>query len=45
MNQTLAAPTAWADGKRHLWWLGIMPLATPLLSGALAISTGIQQLW
>jgi hypothetical protein len=45
MNQTLAAPSVWADGKRHLWWLGIMPLATPLLSGALAISTGVQQLW
>ena len=45
MNPTLAAPTVWADGKRHLGWLGIMPLATPLLSGALAISTGIQSLW
>lgn len=45
MNQTLAAPHVWADGKRHLWWLGIMPLATPLLSGALAITTGVQQLW
>ena len=21
------APGVWADGKRHLWWLGIMPLA------------------
>ena len=45
MNQTLAAPSIWTDGKRHLWWLGIMPLATPLLSGALAITTGVQQLW
>ena len=45
MNQTLAAATVWSDGKRHLWWLGIMPLATPLLSGALAITTGVQQLW
>ncbi|MDP2145950.1 MAG: alkane 1-monooxygenase, partial [Pseudomonas sp.] len=45
MNQTLAAPHVWTDGKRHLWWLGIMPLATPLLSGALAITTGVQQLW
>jgi len=45
MNQTLAAANVWADGKRHLWWLGIMPLATPLLSGALAITTGVQQLW
>ena len=45
MNQTLAAPHVWTDGKRHLWWLGIMPLATPLLSGALAITTGVQELW
>ena len=45
MNQTLAAPRVWTDGKRHLWWLGILPLATPLLSGVLAITTGIQQLW
>ncbi len=45
MNQTLVTSTAWTDGKRHLWWLGIMPLATPLLSGALAITTGVQQLW
>ncbi|KTC15765.1 alkane 1-monooxygenase [Pseudomonas marginalis ICMP 9505] len=45
MNQTLATAHRWADGKRHLWWLGILPLATPLLSGALAISTGIQPLW
>ncbi len=26
MNQTLAAPRVWTDGKRHLWWLGILPL-------------------
>ncbi|KTC42760.1 alkane 1-monooxygenase [Pseudomonas sp. ABAC21] len=45
MNQTLAAPGVWTDGKRLLWWLGIMPLATPLLSGALAIATGVQSLW
>ena len=45
MNQTLAAPHVWTDGKRHLWWLGILPLATPLLSGTLAITTGVQHLW
>lgn len=45
MNQTLATSPAWTDSKRHLWWLGIMPLATPLLCGALAILTGIQALW
>ena len=45
MNQTLATPQVWADGKRHLWWLGILPLATPLLSGTLAITSGVQQLW
>ncbi|MPQ87099.1 alkane 1-monooxygenase [Pseudomonas sp. MAFF 730085] len=45
MNQTPATAYRWTDGKRHLWWLGILPLATPLLSGALAISTGIQPLW
>ncbi|PHN26085.1 alkane 1-monooxygenase [Pseudomonas sp. ICMP 460] len=45
MNQTLATAHRWTDGKRHLWWLGILPLATPLLSGALAISTGLQPLW
>lgn len=45
MNQTLATAHVWTDAKRHLWWLGILPLATPLLSGALAITTGVQQLW
>lgn len=45
MNSTVAAPGVWTDSKRHLWWLGIMPLATPLLSGSLAIVSGVQELW
>ncbi|NWD46544.1 alkane 1-monooxygenase [Pseudomonas gingeri] len=45
MNSTLAAPGIWTDGKRHLWWLGTLPMATPLLSGIFAIITGVQSLW
>ena len=45
MSTSLAAPGVWADSKRHLWWLGIMPLGTPLLSGSLAIVSGVQELW
>ncbi|WP_248745925.1 alkane 1-monooxygenase [Pseudomonas sp. MWU12-2037] len=45
MSASLVAPGIWTDGKRHLWWLGALPMATPLLSGLFALTTGIQSLW
>ncbi len=45
MNSILVAPGVWTDSKRHLWWLGALPMVTPVLSGVLALVTGIQSLW
>lgn len=45
MSISVAAPQVWTDGKRHLWWLGTLPMITPLLSGVFALLTGIQLSW
>jgi alkane 1-monooxygenase len=45
MNASVAASAAWSDSKRHLWWLGTLPMATPLLAGLFALTTGVQALW
>lgn len=45
MSVSVAVPNTWADGKRHLWWLGTLPMITPILAGLFALSVGIPALW
>lgn len=45
MSVSVAVPSTWADGKRHLWWLGTLPMITPILAGLFALSVGIPALW
>jgi len=45
MTVSVAAPGVWTDGKRHLWWLGTLPMITPLLAGLFALTTGVQVFW
>ncbi|BCQ61984.1 hypothetical protein PBOI14_37340 [Pseudomonas sp. Boi14] len=42
MTVSVAAPGVWTDSKRHLWWLGTLPMITPLLSGIFALTTGCK---
>ncbi|HEY0917488.1 MAG TPA: alkane 1-monooxygenase [Solimonas sp.] len=46
-TQTLATgtPAAWKDGKRGLWMMGVLWPALPLISAALALSTGMGLFW
>lgn len=45
MTVSVAAPGVWSDGKRHLWWLGTLPMITPLLAGLFALISGVQVFW